>query len=154
MSQRLFSIAYFSRSNIPADSSVQAREMAQIVASAQKNNLLVGVTGVLLFSAGCFAQVLEGASEDVELVFERVRKDPRHRDITVIQEGPIPARSFGDWWMAYAGPVPLGQVAPLQPSGIYDPQDILASQAGRQLLARLRELVRQDDHERLGQQPA
>ena len=145
MTESLFSIAYFSRSNIGPDPVDQAREISQIVTAARRNNLLVGVTGALLYSNGCFAQVLEGARADVELVLDRVRTDPRHRDVRVVQSGAVEYRNFGDWWMAYAGETPEGQDAPKQPEGIYDPQDILTSHSGRQLLARLRELVTQDD---------
>ena len=149
MSQSLFSIAYFSRSNIGPDPEHQAREISSIVAAARRNNLLVGVTGALLYSDGCFAQVLEGARSDVELVFERVRQDPRPRELRVIRSGEVDHRSFGDWWMAYAGEIPAGEPAPELPEGVYDPQDILTSHSGRQVLARLRELVTQDDQERL-----
>ena len=149
MPQSLFRIAYFSRSTIGPDPADQAREIGHIVASARRNNLLVGVTGALLFSHGCFAQVLEGAREDVDLVFERVRGDRRHRDLRILQQGPVSARSFGDWWMAYAGTTSQdGQTVSL-PAGIFDPQDILASQSGRILLQCLRELVSRDDEARI-----
>jgi len=61
------------------------------------------VTGGLLFSEGCFAQVLEGPQDAVEAAFERIQCDARHCEVVVLQSGPITKRDFPDWSMAFAG---------------------------------------------------
>lgn len=149
MRDQLYSLVYFSRSVLPADPARRAAELERIVRSARHNNLMVGVTGALLFGDQCFAQVLEGAREDVELVFERVRRDPRHADLQVLSANTVHARSFGDWSMAFAGVDAASSNPDVGGEGILDPQDILATQAGRRLLAWLRDLVQARDGHRL-----
>lgn len=78
-------------------------EIQAILAKSHANNRRVGVTGALLFSAGCFAQVLEGPLDAVEQTFERIQCDRRHGVVTVLRCGRVAGREFGDWSMAYAG---------------------------------------------------
>ena len=60
-----------------------------------------GITGMLLHRDGRFIQVLEGAREAVEELAERIRRDRRHHDMTVLLEEPIDQRRFADWSMGY-----------------------------------------------------
>jgi hypothetical protein len=39
----------------------------------------------------------------VEEVFETIQADPRHAEVVVLEAGPVAAREFGDWQMAWAG---------------------------------------------------
>ena len=81
----------------------QTAEIERILTSARKNNAARNVTGGLLFSKDCFAQVLEGKVDDVEAIFSRVQSDPRHSDVRILQFEPIGSRSFGNWAMAFSG---------------------------------------------------
>lgn len=72
-----------------------------ILRFARPENSLNGVTGLLLAANGRFLQVLEGPEESVSLTMDRIREDPRHRDIAVLADQPIEARAFADWAMAY-----------------------------------------------------
>jgi len=74
-----------------------------ILASAQRNNSPMNITGALIFNAGIFAQVLEGARHNVELTFERIQRDPRHGDVHVLAFEEIPNRGFPAWSMAFVG---------------------------------------------------
>jgi blue light- and temperature-responsive anti-repressor len=78
-------------------------EIAQILASARRNNARLDITGALLFNRGCFAQVLEGRQESIEGLFETISCDLRHGDITVCEIAPIEIRNFPNWSMAFAG---------------------------------------------------
>ena len=78
--------------------------MDQILAVSRRNNARDGITGALLFNECCFAQVLEGASNSVHEVFERIQLDRRHGDTVVLSFEPAP-REFGEWSMAYAGAI-------------------------------------------------
>ena len=80
-----------------------AVEIQAILAASRTNNRRVGVTGALLFSADCFAQVLEGPLDAVEQTFERIQCDRRHGTVTVLKCSRVADREFGDWSMAYAG---------------------------------------------------
>ncbi|WP_375391068.1 BLUF domain-containing protein [uncultured Sphingomonas sp.] len=72
-----------------------------ILRFARPENGLNGVTGLLLFANGRFLQVLEGPEESVSLTMDRIRADPRHRDIAILADRPIEKRAFADWGMAY-----------------------------------------------------
>ena len=84
MTEPLVSLAYFSRNALDGTPDEMQAAIAAILAAARRNNARHGVTGALLFSDGCFAQVLEGAREDVETVFETIQCDPRHKDVTIM----------------------------------------------------------------------
>ena len=81
----------------------------QILDASQRNNAALGVTGALMFNAGAFAQVLEGPRRGVETTFERIQRDLRHDDVTVLQCGPAESRAFANWSMAFVGQSSSGQ---------------------------------------------
>jgi len=99
----LHTIAYFSWSAIHETNGDVGTEVARILAASRRNNPSRGITGALLFSQGCFAQVLEGPRAAVEACFERLKGDPRHRGLIQVMSTPLAQRRFGAWTMAYAG---------------------------------------------------
>jgi hypothetical protein len=96
-------LVYFSRNLLTDSPAALAEGIAAILASARRTNARLGVTGALMFNAGCFAQVLEGPRDAVAQVFERIRRDPRHDDVTLLAFGPEPERAFEHWSMAFIG---------------------------------------------------
>ena len=100
---QLYRVLYCSRNCLAGDAEDVSEQVRRILAASRGNNARDGVTGGLLFSAGCFAQVLEGPSETVEATFERIQCDDRHSDVTVLEAGPVTARMFPDWSMAFTG---------------------------------------------------
>lgn len=70
-----------------------------ILASARRNNVARGLTGMLLQYAGHFVQALEGPREALQEVYDRICADPRHQEVTLLEQAPIEARRFGDWAM-------------------------------------------------------
>ena len=100
---RLHRVLYCSRNLIPGTPEAVAADIRSILAASRRNNARDGITGGLLFSEGCFAQVLEGPLDAVESAFERIQCDERHSEVTVLHSGPIAARDFPDWAMAFAG---------------------------------------------------
>jgi len=55
------------------------------------------ITGVLLFDGEYFFQVIEGESEHVDVLFERIKIDRRHNNVMKVTEIIVPKRDFGDW---------------------------------------------------------
>ncbi len=96
-------LVYTSRNLIEGTEDEQAAVVAQILETSQRNNGKVGVTGALLFNSGSFAQVLEGPRAAVEATFERIQRDPRHSDVSVLQCEPVESRGFPNWSMAFIG---------------------------------------------------
>lgn len=74
-------------------------ELDQIVATARSRNPDNGITGMLFYADGHFMQVLEGEEALVDATLERVRRDPRHTDVTVTERSAISERSFAEWSM-------------------------------------------------------
>ena len=100
---QLYRVVYCSRNSIPGEPHSVAADIAHILEVSRANNARDGVTGGLLFSKNCFAQVLEGPAQAVEAAFERIQCDERHGEVTVLQSGPVAARDFPDWSMAFTG---------------------------------------------------
>ncbi|MFH6783833.1 MULTISPECIES: BLUF domain-containing protein [Methylobacterium] len=105
----LYRLVYASKNLLQGPDHEVTAAVRQILAASQANNRKVGVTGALMFNGGAFAQVLEGPRAGVEDTFERIQRDERHGDVTVLQCGPVEARGFPDWSMAFVGQSARGQ---------------------------------------------
>jgi len=71
-----------------------------ILEAARDFNGNRGVSGLLYCAQNQFAQVLEGEAEAVDTIFEKIKTDARHKNITVKRED-ITERAFQDWRMAF-----------------------------------------------------
>jgi len=78
-----------------------ASELQAIVSESRKNNPARGITGVLCYGPGVFLQCLEGSREAVNDLYVRIARDPRNRDVTLLEYDDIAERVFGEWSMAY-----------------------------------------------------
>lgn len=97
MDKTLFHLIYVST----AREELSVAELDRILESAAKYNAASGVTGVLLYAGGTFMQVLEGGEAEIDETFARIREDPRHASLIVIERAPIAARSFPQWSMGF-----------------------------------------------------
>ena len=99
----LIRLVYYSRNRIPADGEALEAAVTQILATSQVNNAKAAISGALMFNSGCFAQVLEGPVGAVETTFERIQRDDRHGDVSLLGLDRIDGRNFGNWSMAFVG---------------------------------------------------
>lgn len=76
-------------------------ELLDILKTSRENNSSKDVTGLLLYKGGNFMQVLEGPDEAVEALYEKIKADPRHKDVNVLSREQISARQFPAWEMAF-----------------------------------------------------
>jgi hypothetical protein len=83
--------------------------LRQLLDQAQQRNARRRLTGLLVFSQGCFVQWLEGAPEALEPVREAILHDARHADVRTLYAPPHAQRLFPDWSMQLA--VADGQAA-------------------------------------------
>lgn len=95
-------LVYYSRNRL-TDGPLTAWIIKDILSASRTNNARVGVTGALMFNAGCFAQVLEGPQQAVEETFERIQQDERHGDVSLLDFAPVQERAFETWSMGYVG---------------------------------------------------
>ena len=75
--------------------------LVDLVDQCQRNNARLGITGMLVYSDGNFMQVIEGADLVTQALYDRIRRDARHRDVTTVQQESIEACEFPGWSMAY-----------------------------------------------------
>ena len=76
-------------------------DLAAILKVSKANNPAAGITGVLCscLSNGIFMQVLEGGRDAVNALYNRITRDERHRDPTLLTYEEIGQRSFAGWSM-------------------------------------------------------
>ena len=76
-------------------------ELLSILKVSRENNASKDVTGLLLYKGGNFMQVLEGPDEVVNDLYEKIKLDSRHKDVSLISREQISARQFSNWEMAF-----------------------------------------------------
>jgi hypothetical protein len=75
----------------------------EIVRFARSRNAQLNITGLLIFDGLHFCQYLEGRSETIFTLCEKIRNDPRHDRMDIKEHGQLAGtRRFADWPMAYA----------------------------------------------------
>ncbi len=93
----MFHIVYVSSAVRPFSSS----ELVELLSKAHVHNSNVGITGMLLYKDGNFMQVIEGEEEAVRTLDAKIKRDPRHRGMLMLLQGPLTERQFPDWSMGF-----------------------------------------------------
>jgi hypothetical protein len=99
----LFQIFYVSRASIAFDHA----SVDSILQASRGHNAALQVTGCLLFSGHCFAQVLEGPRAAVRALARKIAADPRHTGVRFLAEAHRNEREYADWPMGYLHDVSL-----------------------------------------------
>lgn len=99
---RLWKLSYTSIAVAAHDIALQ--QAHEICARSEDRNARIGISSVLTVHRGRFAQVLEGPEDAVRTALRRIMDDPRHHSITVLADGPLAERRYGNWSMAYRDP--------------------------------------------------
>lgn len=76
-------------------------ELNAILIQSRQWNIAHSITGILLYIDGDFLQVLEGKKENIDCLFEKIKRDKRHQGIIVVYEGEKVKRDFPEWSMAF-----------------------------------------------------
>ena len=98
-------------------------EACEIVATSVRRNGAAGLTGFLHHEPGLFVQYVEGPPLSLWDLWDRLGRDARHDDVTLIGKGLLSHRFFDDWRMGYSN----GDIACFL--------DFLQESAGTSLLA-------------------
>ncbi|MEV7691891.1 BLUF domain-containing protein [Microbacterium sp. NPDC089189] len=117
---RLLSIVYASQATEPFDDA----RLAALLAQSRASNAEHGLTGMLLYRAGRFVQVLEGPEQTVRRLVDVIRADPRHTGMRILVEENVREREFGDWTMGYE---PISETQEPMPEGFRSTFDDLES---------------------------
>lgn len=93
----VFQVFYVSR----ATGAYDTASIQSILQASRRNNRRLDVTGCLLFSGHCFAQLIEGAQPAVTELARRIAADPRHAGVRFLSEAHSAERDYADWSMGY-----------------------------------------------------
>jgi hypothetical protein len=93
----LVRLLYASRSAAPIDEAL----VASILERSRARNAGAGITGILCHSSpgDVFLQLLEGGRAAVNALYADIVRDPRHRELTLLDYSEIKARRFAGWRM-------------------------------------------------------
>ena len=80
---------------------VDETSLTGMMAKARPANEKRGITGLLLYAEGNFLQIIEGPAAIAKGLFEKIRSDPRHRQVMKLLEQPAAERAFPDWSMGF-----------------------------------------------------
>jgi len=131
----LIRLLYASRSAEPVTPAV----IEAILASSRRHNPELGITGILCHSGDVFMQVLEGGRTPVNALYNSIVRDPRHKDVTILQCEEIAERRYSAWTMGQVNLAKVNASLLLKYSEkpVLDPYAI----SGRVALALLEELM-------------
>ncbi|PTN11821.1 BLUF domain-containing protein [Nitrosomonas aestuarii] len=89
-------LTYVSKLSVPLDQ----KGILEIGRKASLNNQKIDVTGILIGVGDYFFQILEGEETTINVLIEKISRDPRHRDVTILSaETGCEERLFSDWNM-------------------------------------------------------
>ena len=87
-----------------ATDGVDLNEFKRILLQAQTNNQRRDLTGMLAFNSKIFLQALEGSRDQVNELYAKLIRDPRHHTVTVLGYKEIEERHWASWSMGFAAP--------------------------------------------------
>ena len=87
-----------------AQDGVDLNEFKRILLQAQTNNHRRDLTGMLAFNSKIFLQALEGSRDQVNDLYARLMRDPRHNTVTLLNYKEIEERHWSNWSMGFAAP--------------------------------------------------
>ena len=76
-------------------------DLSSIISTAQRNNLLSGITGALCYARGTFIQCIEGEPSIIDRLFQLLLKDERHTELKTVESREISQRRFPNWTMGF-----------------------------------------------------
>ena len=79
----------------------EEKDLLQLLSKCRSNNTEMNISGQLIYNDGTFFQVLEGPQASVDATFERIKKDTRHHNVTLIERVTIDKKQFPEWSMGF-----------------------------------------------------
>ncbi|KAJ9476996.1 BLUF domain-containing protein [Pseudozyma hubeiensis] len=76
-------------------------EVKSILRASRANNTGKGITGLLLYRDGSFAQFLEGPAHAVDSLYNKIERDQRHHGVICVLRHSVTKRDFRQWSMAF-----------------------------------------------------
>jgi hypothetical protein len=130
----LVRLLYASRAVDTSASAIEA-----ILAQSRQHNPGSGITGILCYGGGIFLQAIEGGRMAISALYNHIQKDPRHKDVVLLDYEEISERRFGGWTMGQVNLLKLNHSILLKYSEKAELDPYAAS--GKVSLALLEELM-------------
>jgi hypothetical protein len=92
-----YQLIYTSRPKVEVTESL----VSDILSKAIRRNNSLKISGMLIYFHGMFMQLIEGDKEAVDELFNIIRLDPRHGDITVLLQKQSDERCMPTWIMGF-----------------------------------------------------
>ena len=73
--------------------------LASILMAARRNNRHNDITGALICRQDMYLQLIEGPDDAIDRLYQKIREDDRHTEVTLEASGPITQRMFPEWDM-------------------------------------------------------
>jgi len=110
--------------------------LQQILQVSRKKNRAKNITGILCYDPAFFMQCLEGPREAVNELYAEILRDPRHRDVVLLEYCEDQERKFANWSMAL---ITTAKISPetlekYTGSAKFDPYSLHAADACRFLV--------------------
>lgn len=93
---QLYRLIYYSE----AADNLTIQDVKSISAKASLKNKSLLVSGGLLYCESKFLQILEGGISPVNKLFDTILRDPRHKNMSLIEFTRIKQREFEGWDMS------------------------------------------------------
>jgi hypothetical protein len=77
-------------------------DLKDLLVRIRKKNEARQATGMLLYLDPFFMQVLEGEEAMVNKLFNLIKQDARHHNVSLIYKKPIEERYFSNWTMGFS----------------------------------------------------
>ncbi len=76
-------------------------DFSKIVSTSRQHNKDKNITGILVFDGVYIFQYIEGISEEIAALYQRICLDERHHEVKLLSKGIINDRKFTHWDMGY-----------------------------------------------------
>ncbi len=84
-----------------AESHFSQKDIDYMLLKAKQHNKKQGITGCIIYSNNQFIQIIEGAKEAILNLYDSIKADNRHFDVTTLIETPSKDMLWDDWSMAF-----------------------------------------------------
>jgi hypothetical protein len=87
-------------------------DLEKILEVSRPHNKKLSITGLLLYKEENFMQFLEGPKEAVLELLGKIKEDPRHHSLIVLEQQVHSERQFASWSMSFERLDPATMPAP------------------------------------------
>jgi hypothetical protein len=131
----LVRLLYASRAAAP----VSTDTIEAILQQSRRYNPALGITGILCHGGEVYMQVLEGGRTAVNELYNKIVRDPRHKDVLLLHYEEVAERCFSGWTMGQVNVLKVNPSTLLKYSDL--PQLDPFTTSGKACLALLQELI-------------